>query len=177
MSEKYLDAVFAGGCFWCMQGPFDALPGVVQTQAGYMGGHVADPSYEQVCTGTTGHYEVVRIIYNPQLMNFATLLEVFWKNIDPVDDGGQFCDRGPQYRSAVFVNAQEEAMVKDSIAQLEQKKFLPGSIKTAVLPRDIFYPAEEFHQDFYRTNPGHYALYRQGCRRDVRLKVLWGNTP
>lgn len=176
MSSKYLDAIFAGGCFWCLQSPFDTLPGVVKTQVGYTGGHVPDPSYEQICTGQTGHYEAVRVIYDPQLVDFTTLLTVFWKNIDPLDQDGQFCDRGPQYRSAVFVNDQEEPIVRQSITDLEHSKILPGPIKTAVLPRAIFYPAEDYHQDFYRTNPAHYLFYRQGCARDVRLKALWKKT-
>lgn len=173
MSQHY-DAIFAGGCFWCLQAAFDAVPGVVSTQAGYTGGNVPCPSYEQVCTGSTGHYEAVRIVYDPEQVDFGTLLEVFWRNIDPVDGGGQFCDRGPQYRSAVFVQDQEAAVVRDSIASLEQQKILPGPIKTAILPRSVFYPAEEYHQGFYHTNPGHYALYRQGCARDMRLQALWG---
>lgn len=174
MAGQYKEAVFAGGCFWCLEAPFDALPGVIETQSGYTGGTVPNPTYEQVSSGSTGHFEAIRIVYDPEKIDLPRLLDVFWKNIDPVDGGGQFCDRGPQYRSAVFVNAEEEPVVRESITRLEQSRILPGPIVTEVLPRAPFYAAEAYHQDYYSKNPVRYHFYRQGCGRDKRLKELWG---
>jgi len=166
-------AVFAGGCFWCLEGPFDALPGVMETQAGYTGGQTPDPTYEQVSSGTSGHIEAMRVVYDSRQIGFEQLLEVFWRNIDPTDAGGQFCDRGPQYRSAVFFgDDKEEALALASKEQLEQSRGF--KVATEILPRTEFYAAEEYHQDYYRKNPLRYRFYRQGCGRDLRLKQLWG---
>lgn len=167
------EAVFAGGCFWCLEGPFDALPGVLETEAGYTGGQLPNPSYEQVSSGTSGHIEAMRVKYDPELVDFGKLLDVFWRNIDPTDAGGQFCDRGPQYRSAVFFEDEaEESAVRASKAQLEEARGF--KIATEVLPRAEFYAAEEYHQDYYKKNPLRYHFYRQGCGRDQRLRQLWG---
>jgi len=167
------EAVFAGGCFWCLEGPFDALPGVMQTEAGYTGGQISNPTYEQVSSGTSGHIEAMRVVYDPELTNFEKLLDVFWRNIDPIDAGGQFCDRGPQYRSAVFfADAAEESAARASKARLEEAHGF--TIATEILPRSAFYPAEEYHQDYYKKNPLRYHFYRQGCGRDQRLRQLWG---
>lgn len=174
MAEEYKSAVFAGGCFWCLESPFDALSGVVETQPGYTGGLRPDPTYEEVSSGTTGHVEAVRIVYDPVKLDFGTLLEVFWRNIDPADDGGQFCDRGPQYRSAIFVaDKAEEFQAKASRERLASEKGF--AVATEILPRSEFYPAEEYHQDYYRKNPIRYHFYRQGCGRDERLRQIWGN--
>jgi len=167
------EAVFAGGCFWCLEGPFDALPGVLETEAGYTGGQLPNPTYEQVSSGTSGHIEAMRVKYDPELVDFGKLLDVFWRNIDPTDAGGQFCDRGPQYRSAVFfADEAEESAVRASKAQLEKAQGF--KIATEILPRAEFYAAEEYHQDYYKKNPLRYHFYRQGCGRDQRLRQLWG---
>lgn len=172
MAAEYKSAVFAGGCFWCLEGPFDALPGVVETQSGYTGGHEPDPTYEAVSAGTTGHFEAIKVVYDPGKVGFEQLLEVFWRNIDPTDGGGQFCDRGPQYRSAIFVaDSAEEALARQAKERLEGQRGF--AVLTQILPRADFYPAEEYHQDYYRKNPLRYHFYRQGCGRDLRLRQLW----
>lgn len=166
------EAVFAGGCFWCLEGPFDALPGVMETEAGYTGGQMSNPTYEQVSSGTSGHIEAMRVVYDPGQLDFEKLLDVFWRNIDPTDAGGQFCDRGPQYRSAIFfADEVEESIARASKSRLEEARGF--KIATEILPRKEFYPAEEYHQDYYRKNPLRYHFYRQGCGRDQRLKQLW----
>lgn len=174
MAAEYKSAVFAGGCFWCLEGPFDALPGVVETQSGYTGGVDPDPTYEEVSAGKSGHFEAIRVVYDPDKVGFEQLLDIFWRNIDPTDGDGQFCDRGPQYRSAIFVaDAVEEALAwqaKERLAAL--KKF---SVLTQILPRGEFYPAEDYHQDYYQKNPIRYHFYRQGCGRDVRLRQIWSD--
>ncbi|SFJ13659.1 peptide-methionine (S)-S-oxide reductase [Desulfomicrobium apsheronum] len=167
------EAVFAGGCFWCLEGPFDALPGVLGTESGYTGGQLPNPTYEQVSSGTSGHIEAMRVKYDPELVDFGKLLDVFWRNIDPTDAGGQFCDRGPQYRSAVFfADEAEESIARASKAELEAARGF--KIVTEILPRTEFYAAEEYHQDYYKKNPLRYHFYRQGCGRDQRLRQLWG---
>lgn len=168
------DAVFAGGCFWCLEGPFDQLPGVVETVVGYTGGSTPNPSYKEVSSGTSGHLEAIKVVYDPAKVSYEELMHVFWRNIDPVDAGGQFCDRGPQYMSAIFVaNADEERSAHASLTQLEASGVLPGTIQTKILARAEFYPAEEYHQDYYTKNPLRYHFYRQGCGRDQRLNQLW----
>jgi peptide-methionine (S)-S-oxide reductase len=167
------EVVFAGGCFWCLEGPFDALPGVLETQSGYTGGQAPNPTYEQVSSGASGHLEAMRVVYDPEQIDFEKLLDVFWRNIDPTDPGGQFCDRGPQYRSAIFFgDAAEEAAARASKARVEESRGF--TVATEILPRTAFYAAEEYHQDYYRKNPLRYRFYRQGCGRDLRLKQLWG---
>lgn len=173
MAAEYKSAVFAGGCFWCLEGPFDDLPGVIKTESGYTGGTVPNPTYEQVSAGTTGHVEAMQVVYDSAKVTFEKLLSVFWRNIDPTDAGGQFCDRGPQYRSAIFfADAGEEAEARRQKAQLEEEKGM--RIATEILPRAEFYPAEEYHQDYYTKNPLRYHFYRQGCGRDQRLRQIWG---
>ena len=167
------EAVFAGGCFWCLEGPFDALPGVLETQSGYTGGQTPNPTYEQVSSGTSGHLEAMRVVYDPEQIDFEKLLDVFWRNIDPTDPGGQFCDRGPQYRSAIFFGDEtEEAAALASKARVEENRGF--TVATEILPRTAFFAAEEYHQDYYRKNPLRYRFYRQGCGRDLRLRQLWG---
>lgn len=173
MAAEYKSAVFAGGCFWCLEGPFDALPGVIKTESGYTGGSIQNPTYEQVSSGTSGHVEAMRVVYDPGKITYDELLAVFWRNIDPTDDGGQFCDRGPQYRSAVFVaDAQEEAVALREKSRLE--KSMSMKIATEILPLKEFYVAEEYHQDYYQKNPLRYHYYRSACGRDRRLKQIWG---
>lgn len=166
-------ATFAGGCFWCMEGPFEKLPGVLSVTSGYAGGSVKQPTYEQVSAGRTGHAEVVQVIYDPARVDYERLLHVFWRNVDPLTPNAQFCDRGSQYRSAIFFHddAQRQAAEK-SKAELAPR--FPKPIATEVVKLDTFWPAEEYHQDFYRKNPVRYQTYRMGCGRDARLKELWG---
>ncbi|MDP1962533.1 MAG: peptide-methionine (S)-S-oxide reductase MsrA [Reyranella sp.] len=171
-------AIFAGGCFWCMEPPFDKLDGVLATTPGYIGGTKADPTYEQVTSGRTGHYEALQVEYDPTRVSYQRLLDVFWRNIDPLDATGQFCDKGPQYRSAIFaVDDAQRAAAEASKATLDKSGKLPGRIVTEILPAAKFYPAEAYHQDYYRKNPAAYTYYRWGCGRDKRLERLWGPPP
>jgi len=169
-------AVFAGGCFWCMQPPYDSLDGVLHTEVGFTGGDVENPSYEQVTAGGTGHVEAVRVLYDPEVVDYETLLEVFWRNIDPLDDGGQFCDRGAHYRSAIFVgNDAQRRAAETSKAELEASERFGKPIVTEMHEAGPFYLAEDRHQDYYLKNPLRYRYYRMSCRRDARLKELWGD--
>jgi peptide-methionine (S)-S-oxide reductase len=174
-ATKTAVAIFAGGCFWCMEPPFDALDGVLSTTSGYTGGRVANPSYEQVSDGGTGHLEAVRIEYDPARVTYPQLLDVFWHNVDPLDAGGQFCDRGSQYASAIFVaDAEQRKLAEASKRALEQSDKLGKPIATEILEAGAFYPAEEYHQDYAQKNPLRYRYYRYGCGRDARLKAVWG---
>lgn len=166
-------AVFAGGCFWCLETAFEPLPGVVAAISGYSGGSVKNPTYEDVGSSRTGHFESVRVVYDPRKITYARLLEVFWHNIDPTQGDGQFCDRGPQYRSAVFVNGPEEKRAAEETRDAAAVT-LSQAVVTQILPFDAFWAAENYHQDFFRTNPDHYHAYREGCGRDRRLRALWG---
>jgi peptide-methionine (S)-S-oxide reductase len=168
-------ATFAGGCFWCMEPPYDKLPGVISTTSGYMGGKTPNPTYEQVTTGLTGHAEVVQVEYDPRKVSYQKLLEVFWRNIDPTQRDGQFCDIGSHYRSGIFYhNDEQRRLAQASKAALEKNKPFKGEIVTEITAASTFYRAEEYHQDFYRKNPRRYQLYRTGCGRDARLQALWG---
>lgn len=166
-------AIFAGGCFWCMEPPYDKLKGVIKTTSGFAGGFVENPSYEQVTFGDTGHYEVVEILYDDSIITYDELLTVFWKNIDPLDAGGQFCDRGSSYRTAIFVGSDKEMALAQSSKQKIQDQ-LSGYVMTLVLPVSNFYEAEDYHQDYYLKNPIRYKYYRFRCGRDERLAELWG---
>jgi peptide-methionine (S)-S-oxide reductase len=175
-TDDLATAVFAGGCFWCMEPPFDALEGVVSTTSGYIGGHLANPRYEQVAAGGTGHAEAVKVVFRPDRIGYEALLEVFWRNIDPLDDGGQFCDRGDQYRSSIFYsNEQQRQIAEQSRDRLKQAQRFTEPIVTAIVPATEFYPAEDYHQDYYQKNPLRYKFYRYGCGRDARLRELWGS--
>lgn len=169
-------ATFAGGCFWCMEPPFDKLPGVLSTKAGYTGGTKENPTYEEVSRGSTGHAEAVQVVYDPARVTYAQLLEVFWKNIDPLAKDRQFCDAGPQYRSAVFVqNDEERKAAEASKRKLESSgRFKGRTFATEIASAGRFYPAEEYHQDYYQKNPGRYRFYRWNCGRDQRLEEVWG---
>lgn len=169
-------ATFAGGCFWCMEPPFDRLDGVISTVSGFTGGEEVDPSYDRVASGATDHREAVRVTYDPNRVSYARLLEVFWHNVDPTDDGGQFCDRGFQYTTAIWYHdAEQEELARASKQRLEASGALDGPVVTPVLPAAPFYAAEAYHQDFYRTHPVRYASYRLGCGRDRVLEALWGD--
>ena len=170
-------AVFAGGCFWCMEPPFDKLDGVLSTISGYVGGSAKDATYERVSSGRTGHYEAVRIEYDPAKVDYATLLEVFWRNVDPFDSRGQFCDKGPQYRAAIFALSDEQRkLAEESRASVVSQKSSLGKIRTEILPAAEFYAAEDYHQDYYKKNAVRYKFYRWNCGRDKRLESIWGGT-
>jgi peptide-methionine (S)-S-oxide reductase len=170
-------ATFAGGCFWCMEGPFDKLPGVISTTSGYTGGKTKNPTYEQVSSGTTGHAEAVEVEYDPTKVSYQKLLDVFWHNVDPTQRDGQFCDHGSQYRTAIFYhNEEQKKLAEASRASLEKGKPFKGDIVTEIVPAPQFYRAEEYHQDFYKKNPTRYKIYRTGCGRDARLQALWGRS-
>lgn len=169
-------AIFAGGCFWCMEPPFDRLEGVLATTSGYTGGTLKNPSYQQVVRGDTGHYEVVKVTYDASKIGYQELLQVFWRNIDPLDNSGQFCDKGAPYRSAIFVqNEHEQSLAEQSRNSLQDSGVLGGPIVTEILPAVTFYPAEEYHQNYYQKNPLRYRFYRSRCGRDQRLQELWGD--
>ena len=165
--------ILAGGCFWCMEPPYDQTNGVISTISGYSGGKTANPTYEQVSSGSTGHIEVVKVEYDPAKVSFEKLLDIFWANIDPLDPAGQFCDKGSQYRSAIFFgNEKEKDLAEASKKQIADK--LRQAVATEILAAAEFYPAEDYHQDYYMKNPLKYKFYRYGCGRDARLETLRG---
>lgn len=168
-------AVFAGGCFWCMEAPFDALPGVASVTAGYTGGHSRNPTYKEVSAGGTGHAEAVQIVYDPAKISYPSLLAVFWRNIDPTVSDRQFCDVGHQYRAAIFYRGEQQKVeALQSRAALHKNKPFRDAVVTEIVSAVEFYPAEEYHQHYYKKNPLRYTYYRTGCGRDRRLKELWG---
>jgi peptide-methionine (S)-S-oxide reductase len=167
-------AVFSGGCFWCMEHDMKAIPGVVSVESGYTGGTVDHPTYEEVSSETTGHYESVKVIFDPAKIDYGFLLYRYWKLIDPTDNGGQFCDRGPSYRPAIFVaNPQQRAIAQKSEADA-QKQLKHGKIIVPILPLKTFWPAEAYHRDYAHTHMIEYNIYRVGCGRDATLKKVWG---
>ena len=171
-------ATFAGGCFWCMEPPFEKLDGVRSTTVGYTGGQKKDPTYEQVSAGGTGHTEAVQIVYDPRKITYERLLDVFWHNIDPVTANAQFCDRGDQYRTAIFYHDEtQQQLAEASKRRLEESKRFDRPIATEIVPASKFYPAEEYHQKYQQKNPGRYQYYRWRCGRDQRLRELWGAAP
>jgi len=171
-------ATFAGGCFWCSESDFEKLDGVITVSSGYIGGHLKDPTYKQVSSGKSGHTEGVQIIFDSQKISYSALLEYFWKSIDPIDGGGQFCDRGQQYRSEIFYHSDEQQQTAEKSRQrLDESAVLGAPIATKITAASIFYPAEDYHQDYYSKNPVRYNYYRWGCGRDKRLEELWGKPP
>jgi len=171
-------ATFAGGCFWCMEAPFDKLPGVMSTTSGYTGGKTKNPTYEEVSAGATGHAEAVQVVYDPTKVSYEKLLDVFWHNIDPTVKDRQFCDIGTQYRTAIFVHDDRQRQLAEaSKAALEKSKPFKDAIVTPIVVATEFWPAEEYHQDYYVKNPVRYNYYRTGCGRDRRLAQLWGSSP
>jgi methionine-S-sulfoxide reductase len=172
-APRYETAVFAGGCFWCTESDFEHMPGVIAAESGYTGGAQPNPSYEQVGAGRTGHIEAVRVTYDPRRISYRQLVDRFWPTIDPTDDGGQFCDRGPTYRTAVFVTPAQKPVAEVSRAQAA-RRLKRGRMLTPVRPAARFWPAEAYHQDFYKKNPLRYRVYRQGCGRDAQLRTVWG---
>ncbi|MEO1068287.1 MAG: peptide-methionine (S)-S-oxide reductase MsrA [Cyanobacteria bacterium J06638_6] len=169
-------ATFAGGCFWCMEKPFDELAGVISTTSGYTGGTVVDPTYYEVSAGGTGHVEAVQVVYDPAQVSYEKLLEVFWRNVDPVDNRGQFCDKGSQYQAKIFANTNKQRQLAEQSKQSlgAQAKFQRQPIVTAIESAQTFYPAEDYHQDYYLKHPLRYKVYRTGCGRDRRLAEVWG---
>lgn len=168
-------AIFAGGCFWCMEPPYDELEGVESTTSGYIGGDVENPSYKQVSGGGTGHAEAVEVRYDPEVIEYEQLLKVFWRNIDPLAVDRQFCDEGAQYRSAIFyLNAEQQRLAEASKRELEDSGRFERTIVTEITAAGTFYPAENYHQDYYEKNPLRYKFYRFSCGRDGRLEELWG---
>jgi peptide-methionine (S)-S-oxide reductase len=173
--QKLETATFAGGCFWCMEPPFDKLDGVVSTRSGYTGGHTKNPTYKQVSAGRTGHAEALQIRYDPGKISYDVLLSVFWRNIDPTTPDRQFCDLGSQYRTAIFYhNEEQKRLAEESKATLDHSKPFKEPIVTEMIPAPTFYKAEDYHQDYYKKNPVRYKFYRLACGRDKRLKELWG---
>jgi peptide-methionine (S)-S-oxide reductase len=171
-------ATFAGGCFWCMEPPFDKLDGVLATTSGYIGGTKSNPTYQEVSSGGTGHTEAVQVLYDPKKVSYEKLLEVFWRNVDPTVKDRQFCDVGSQYRTGIFVHNDEQRRAAEaSKAGVEKSKPFKEAIVTPIVAATEFWPAEEYHQDYYVKNPIRYGYYRTGCGRDARLKQLWGSAP
>jgi peptide-methionine (S)-S-oxide reductase len=169
-------ATFAGGCFWCTESDLQKVPGVISVVSGYSGGHVNRPSYEQVSAGGTGHRESVEVTYDPKKLSYDKLLDAFWHDVDPFDDEGQFCDKGSQYRGAIFFHdAQQKAAAEASKAALEKR--FGRKIVTDILPAGPFYAAEDYHQDYAKKNPVRYHFYRFNCGRDQRLEAIWGSAP
>jgi peptide-methionine (S)-S-oxide reductase len=169
-------AIFAGGCFWCMEHPFDELTGVVSTTVGYTGGHTRNPTYEEVSSGDTGHAEAVKVVYDPNRIGYEKLLDVFWHNVDPVAKGHQFCDWGDQYRAEIFYTSErQKRLAEASKAALARSGRFKRPITTQVVKAGPFYRAEDYHQDFYKKSPVRYRFYRAGCGRDRRLRELWGD--
>ena len=174
-AENLEVATFAGGCFWCVESDFDTVPGVLGTVSGYTGGVLIDPTYRQVTAGGTGHYEAVQITFDPQQVSYAALLEIFWRSVDPTDGGGQFCDRGDSYRTAIFANSGEQKRLAEaSKRRLEESGILDRPIVTPIESAGPFYQAEDYHQDYYEKNPFRYRLYRARCGRDSRVEAVWG---
>ena len=174
--ERRLEkADFAGGCFWCMEHPFDELEGVISVMPGYTGGHKKNPTYEEVSSGVTGHAESIEVVYDPEKISYAKLLDVFWHNIDPTTPNRQFCDVGTQYRAAIFYhNETEKRLAEESKKALEDSGQIKAKIVTEIVPASEFYPAEEYHQKYYLKNPIRYKFYRFNCGRDQRLREIWG---
>lgn len=168
-------ATFAGGCFWCMESPFDKLDGVISVTVGYTGGRTKNPTYEEVSGGGTGHAEAVQIVYDPAKITYAKLLDIFWRNVDPLTKDAQFCDHGSQYRSGIFYHDDgQKTLAETSKKTLEESKRFPSPIVTEIVPASEFFHAEEYHQHYYKKNPIRYKYYRYGCGRDRRLQELWG---
>jgi peptide-methionine (S)-S-oxide reductase len=167
-------ATFAGGCFWCTEADFDKVPGVISTTSGFIGGHVANPSYQDVVRGNTGHTEAVEIVYDPAKVSYEKLLDVFWRNHDPLVKNRQFCDSGSQYRPGIFFHDEDQRLLAEKTKQTVQARFAPRAVQTEITKATTFYKAEDYHQDYHLKNPVRYKFYRFNCGRDARLEELWG---
>jgi peptide methionine sulfoxide reductase msrA/msrB len=179
MTDKQLaKATFAGGCFWCMVKPFDELPGIHSVISGYTGGHTINPTYKEVCSETTGHAEAVQITFEPDVFPYEAILDLFWQQIDPTDEGGQFNDRGSSYRTAIFYHSEEQRLAAQrSKQELAASGRFGKAIVTEIVPAGTFYAAEEYHQHYYKKNPIHYQMYRIGSGRQGFLKKVWKDGP
>jgi peptide-methionine (S)-S-oxide reductase len=173
-APKTETAIFAGGCFWCTEADFDKVAGVISTTSGYIGGSVANPTYHQVSSGTTGHAEAVKVVYDPGKVTYAKLLDVFWRSIDPLVKDRQFCDSGDQYRTAIFYLDDEQKKLAEETKKTVEQKFAPRAVYTQIVKAGAFYDAEDYHQDYYKKNEARYKFYRWNCGRDQRLEQLWG---
>jgi peptide-methionine (S)-S-oxide reductase len=173
-APKTETATFAGGCFWCTEADFDKVAGVISTTSGFIGGKLANPSYQQVTTGTTGHTEAVEIVFDPSKVTYQLLLEVFWRNHDPLAKDRQFCDRGNMYRPGIFFHSEQQRELAEASKKQVQSRFAPRLVQTEITKATTFYKAEDYHQDFHQKNPVRYKLYRFNCGRDQRLEELWG---
>lgn len=174
MKQNIELATFAGGCFWCMVTPFEEMPGILKVTSGYTGGHTENPTYEEVCSNTTGHAEAVQIEFDPTVISYRKLLDIFWRQIDPTDAGGQFADRGSSYRTAIFYHSEEQRrLAEESRKELEESGRFDKPIVTEIVPASTFYPAEEYHQDFHKKNPFRYQTYRKGSGRDAFIEKHW----
>ena len=172
MADNSKTATFAGGCFWCMHGEFAGIEGVSKVVSGYTGGNTVNPTYEQVSTGNTGHVEAIEVTYDASKVSYDKLLDIFWENIDPLDQYGQFCDKGSQYRAGIFYHdAEQKQLAQESLEKIKKKFAQP--VATIIKPAATFYPAEDYHQDYYIKNKTRYKLYRIGCGRDEKLKEIW----
>lgn len=169
-------ATFAGGCFWCMDSEFAELPGVAKVVSGYTGGHTANPTYEEVSAGNTGHFESIEVTFDPAKISYAKLLDLYWHNIDPTDEYGQFCDKGSQYRAGIFYHNDEQKKLAEA-SRARVQKILGQDVATIIEPASIFYPAEDYHQDYYIKNKVRYKMYRMGCGRDAKLDEVWKDKP
>ena len=173
-AETTDEAIFAGGCFWCVEADFEKLPGVIEAVSGYTGGHTDNPTYKEVTYKDTGHYEAVKVVFDPARVSYPELVEYFWRHVDPTDPYGQFCDKGDSYRTAIFARPDQIGYAKESKDNIIRTKPFEADIETPVLPAQTFYDAEDYHQDYYKKNSVKYKYYRNGCRRDKRIKQLWG---
>lgn len=176
MDPKIETAILAGGCFWCIESDYEKLDGVLGVISGYIGGHVNNPTYREVSAGKSGHIESVKVSYDANKLNYTEILDYFWRHVDPTRNDGQFCDRGPQYRPAIFYQDENQhKLAMASEKQIEQSKPFKESLKVELIQASEFYPAEEYHQDYYMKNPIRYKFYRFNCGRDARVKEIWGN--
>jgi methionine-S-sulfoxide reductase len=175
-SPNFKTIILAGGCFWCIEADYEKLNGIINVVSGYSGGHIKHPTYEQVSAGGSGHIEVVEVTYNPKIIDHSYILGYFWRHIDPTRNDGQFCDRGPQYRPAIFyTNETEKQAILKSADNIEKNKNFKAPLKVEFIQTSVFYPAEDYHQDYYKKNPIRYKYYRFSCGRDARVDELWGN--
>ena len=169
------EAIFAGGCFWCVEADFEKLPGVEEVVSGYTGGTTRNPTYEEVVRENTGHYEAAKVIYDPSVVSYEDLLDHYWTTVDPTDARGQFCDKGDSYRTAIFATPEQMEAARESLEEVKETKPFEADIVTPVLKAQTFYDAEDYHQDYYKKKRVRYNVYRTGCGRDARLKQLWGD--
>jgi len=176
-AQDEAQAIFAGGCFWCVEADFDKIEGVLETTSGYVGGHVADPTYAQVAAGGTGHREAVRITYDPTVVDYEDLLTAFWHSVDPTDDGGQFCDRGHSYTTAIYTLGDDQRAAAEASKEAARADLaVDAEIVTPIEDAGEFYPAEDDHQNYYEKSPARYKFYRWSCGRNGRVEAVWGET-